>query len=182
MTLETGGHVDFKPRPVEGTPAVAATEKPRALLLDGQQRMTSLYQVTLRGQVVDTVTPKKKRIKRWFYIDIMKALDPTVNREDAILSVPENKIITRDFGREIILDVSSLEKEFASLMYPVSMVFRWDDWQRQFIEYSMKKGDFQEKWATIAAFKEAVLEFHQISGAGYCAGLRHVEGSRLHCI
>ena len=33
------------------------------LLLDGQQRMTSLYQVTLRGKVVETVTPKKKESK-----------------------------------------------------------------------------------------------------------------------
>ena len=43
---------------------------PHSLLLDGQQRMTSLYQVTLRGKVVETVTPKNKKVKRWFYIDI----------------------------------------------------------------------------------------------------------------
>lgn len=43
-------------------------------------------------------------------------------------------------------------------MYPVSMVFHWDDWQRRFIEYSMKKGDFTEKWGIIAAFKETVLD------------------------
>jgi hypothetical protein len=41
MTLETGGEVDFKPRPVEGAP-VAGDAKPQSLLLDGQQRMTSL--------------------------------------------------------------------------------------------------------------------------------------------
>jgi uncharacterized protein with ParB-like and HNH nuclease domain len=57
MTLETGGATDFKPRPVEGTAAKAATVKPHALLLDGQQRMTSLYQVALRGKVVHTITP-----------------------------------------------------------------------------------------------------------------------------
>src|SRR4051812_20755885 len=51
MTLETGGEVDFKPRPVEGAPKEAAETKPLALLLDGQQRMTSLYQVALRGKV-----------------------------------------------------------------------------------------------------------------------------------
>ena len=48
--------------------------------------MTSLYQVTLRGQVVETITPKKKKVKRWFYIDIAKALDPSVERDDAIVS------------------------------------------------------------------------------------------------
>src|SRR5215204_5824338 len=84
MTLETGGDVDFKPRPVEGAPTSAQNEKPQSLLLDGQQRMTSLYQVTLRGKVVETVSPKKKRVRRWFYIDVRKALDPATDREEAV--------------------------------------------------------------------------------------------------
>jgi Protein of unknown function DUF262 len=56
MTLDTGGSVDFKPRPVEGAPVATNHSPPQSLLLDGQQRMTSLYQVTLRGQVVETVS------------------------------------------------------------------------------------------------------------------------------
>src|SRR5829696_5524446 len=52
MSLDTGGPVNFKPRPVEGAPASARQVTPQSLLLDGQQRMTSLYQVTLRGKVV----------------------------------------------------------------------------------------------------------------------------------
>jgi hypothetical protein len=158
MTLETGGEVDFKPRPIEGAPDAAGHERPRSLLLDGQQRMTSLYQVTLRGKVVDTITPKKKRVRRWFYIDIAKALDPTIERDDAIVSVPEDKIVAEDFGRNVILDLTTREKEFETLMYPVSMVFHWDDWQKQFIEYSMKKGDFADKWDIIRNFKESVLD------------------------
>ena len=73
MTLETGGEVDFKPRPVQGAPEQAFKRKPVALLLDGQQRMTSLYQTTLRNQVVETVTPRQVKVKRWYYIDIRKA-------------------------------------------------------------------------------------------------------------
>src|SRR5580698_6183927 len=60
MTLDTGGEVNFKPRPVEGAPSAANSASAQSLLLDGQQRMTSLFQVTLRGKVVETVTPKKK--------------------------------------------------------------------------------------------------------------------------
>lgn len=60
MTLDTGGDVDFKPRPIEGAPPGVQLTVPRSLLLDGQQRMTSMYQVTTRGQVVETITPKKK--------------------------------------------------------------------------------------------------------------------------
>jgi hypothetical protein len=135
MSLETGGPVNFKPRPVEGAPPEAKQAFPQLLLLDGQQRMTSLYQVTLRGKVVETVTPKKKKVKRWFYIDIHKTLDPSVDREDAVVGVPDDRIIRSDFGREMVLDLSTAEREYASLMYPVSQVFDWDNWQDGFDEY-----------------------------------------------
>lgn len=158
MTLETGGEVDFKPRLVEGVPAAAQDIRPQSLLLDGQQRMTSLYQVALRGQVVETITPKKKKVRRWFYIDILRALDPSVERDDAILSIPENKKVLEDFGRKTVLDLTTREQEFEALMYPVSMIFRWDDWQKQFIEYSMKKGSISENWDIIRAFKENILD------------------------
>src|SRR5437870_12401792 len=58
MALDTGGPVNFKPRLIEGAPSTAVEAKPQKLLLDGQQRMTSLYQVTVRNRVVETVTPK----------------------------------------------------------------------------------------------------------------------------
>src|SRR5271167_3221846 len=53
MSLDTGGPVNFKPRPIEGAPAEAKHVAPQSLLLDGQQRMTSLYQVTIRDKVVE---------------------------------------------------------------------------------------------------------------------------------
>ena len=135
MTLHSGGEVNFRPRPIEGAPVEAKQTTPQSLLLDGQQRMTSLYQATLREKVVETVTPKKKKVKRWFYIDIRKSLDPSQDREDTILGVPEDRIIRTDFGREVALDISSAENEYASLMYPVSQVFDWDEWQDGFVEY-----------------------------------------------
>ena len=119
--------------------------------------MTSLYQVTLRGKVVETVTPKKKKVKRWFYIDIRKSLDPSVDREEAIVGVPEDRIVRTDFGREVVLDLSSAEREYASLMYPVSQVFDWDKWQDGFDEHW--RGDQNESVREeFRAFKRQVLE------------------------
>ncbi len=154
MTLETGGNVDFKPRPIEGAPEGAARTLPRSLLLDGQQRMTSLYQVTLRGQVVETITPKKKRVKRWFYIDIAKALDAAADREDAIVSVPEDRIVRADFGRETKIDLSTPEREYAEMMFPVSLVFDWDDWQDGFNDHWRD----DEKKQAFRTFKKEILE------------------------
>ncbi len=157
MSLSTGGPVDFKPRPVEGAPPAARQVVPQSLLLDGQQRITSLYQSTIRNKVVETVTPKRKKVKRWFYIDIRKALDPLVDREEAIVGIPEDRIIRKDFGRETVMDLSTPEKEFASLMFPVSQVFDWDKWQDGFDKHW--RGDQHESVRDeFRAFKRQVLE------------------------
>jgi hypothetical protein len=157
MSLNTGGPVNFKPRPIEGAPVEARAVTPQSLLLDGQQRMTSLYQVTLRNRVVETVTPKNKKVKRWFYIDIQKALDPSIDREEAILGVPEDRVIRSNFGRGVILDLSSSDKEYASLMYPVSRVFDWDKWQDYFDQHW--RGDANESVREeFRTFKRQVLE------------------------
>lgn len=157
MTLESGGEVNFKPRPIEGSPEDAKRHTPRFLLLDGQQRITSLYQVAYRCEVVETVTPKNKKVKRWFYIDINKALDSSIDREEAIVSVPEDKIIKANFGRETILDLSDSKNEYAELMYPVSKVFDWDKWQDGFDAFW--KGDENESTRDIFRnFKKTVLE------------------------
>jgi hypothetical protein len=134
MSLNTGGPVNFKPRPIEGAPNAAKQIVPQSLLLDGQQRITSLYQATLLGRAVETITPKKKKVKRWFYIDIRKSLDSSVDREEAIIGVPEDKIVRPDFGHDG-LDLSSAQLEYASLLFPLSQVFDSYDWQEGFSDY-----------------------------------------------
>lgn len=157
MALDTGGEVNFKPRPVEGSPAQAKNATPQSLLLDGQQRMTSLYQVTLRNKVVETVTPKNKKVRRWFYIDIDKALNPTVDREEAIISVPEDRIKRTAFGRDVALDLSAPANEYAQLMYPLTQVFDWDPWQDGFDEH-WRGNEHEEVRKTFRTFKHQVLE------------------------
>ena len=157
MTLDTGGEINFKPRPLEGAPSSAHNTSPQLLLLDGQQRMTSLFQVTLRGKVVETVTPKNKKVKRWFYIDIHKALDSSIDREEAIIGIPEDRIVRNEFGKNVLIDLSSPVHEYATLMYPVTQVFDWDRWQDGFDQYW--KGDENDAVReTFRKFKREVLE------------------------
>lgn len=157
MTLDTGGGIDFKPRLVEGA-SLAEHRLPDALLLDGQQRMTSLYQVTLRNEVVKTVTAKNKRVERWFYIDMKAALDESLDREEAIVAVPTDRILKSAFGREVELDLSTRENEYLSLMYPLSMVFKWDDWSMGCMQWASENSDFKDTWALLKKFKEEVLD------------------------
>jgi hypothetical protein len=135
MLLETGNeNIRFKTKPVEGVIGLNGT-KPEMLILDGQQRITSLYQAIITNRVVNTRNSKGYEVKRWYYIDMVKALDPDSDLEEAIFSINENKIITENIGRDIVLDLSTEENEFKNLMYPVSMVDDYDEWRTKFSEF-----------------------------------------------
>jgi hypothetical protein len=134
MLLETGNEsIRFKTKPVEGAPKNG--NAPDMLILDGQQRITSLYQAIITNQVVTTRNAKKYEIKRWYYIDMVKALDPDTDLEEAIFSINEKKILTENIGRDIVLDLTTEENEFKNLMYPVCMVDDYDEWRTKFSEY-----------------------------------------------
>ncbi len=107
MTLETGGPgTRFKPRPLEGT-NVPADVEPEQLLMDGQQRLTSLYQALRSDNPVDTMDARSKRLLRWYYIDIAKAIAVDGNREDSILSIPADRRQLDEKGRRVVRDLST---------------------------------------------------------------------------
>ena len=159
MTLEVkrGAADTFARRPIQGADAVVGDGAPDQLLLDGQQRMTSLYQTCLRREVVQTVTPRLKLVKRWFYIDMRKSMDPSEDRENAIISVPEDRRIKSDFDRKIELDLSTPELEYENLMFPLNQVFDSMNWMMGFWTYWTQKGDL-EKTEFFKAFNESVLQ------------------------
>jgi hypothetical protein len=135
MLLETGNeNVRFKTKPVEGV-KLDNGAKAELLILDGQQRITSLYQTIVTNEIVTTKNEKNYEIKRWYYIDMVKAMDGNYDLEEAIISINEKKQITEDFGRRIVLDLSRKEYEFENLMYPVCMIDDYSVWRREFNEY-----------------------------------------------
>ncbi len=159
MTLEVkpGAGDKFARRPIQGTDLATLNITPDQLLLDGQQRMTSLYQTCLRREVVQTVTPRLKLVKRWFYIDIRKSLNSSEDREAAIVSVPEDRMIKSDFDRKIELDLSTPELEYENLMFPLNQVFDSMSWMMGFWTYWTQKGDLQ-KTELFKTFSEHVLQ------------------------
>mgnify|MGYP006273198919 CR=1 FL=1 len=159
MTLEmkAGGADAFARRPVQGAPAAAEHEEPGQLLLDGQQRMTSLYQTCMRREVVTTVTPRQKRVRRWFYLDMAKALRADIDREEAILGVPEDRRLKSDFDRVVDLDLSTPELEYEHMMFPLNRAFDWDEWQDGFTDYWLAKGEVARR-DIFRQFKNAVLQ------------------------
>jgi uncharacterized protein with ParB-like and HNH nuclease domain len=69
MFLEYGGDaVRFKYRPFTG---VMAGCKPETLVLDGQQRLTSIYGAMYSQKSVETWTIKKEKVNRYYYIRVV---------------------------------------------------------------------------------------------------------------
>ena len=134
MMLENGNpDVRFKPRPVEGVQLLEGKD-PDRFILDGQQRLTSLYQALFLKKVVRTRDIRKKEIFRWYYIDMVRALNNSIDREEAILSIPEDKKI-KNFRNEIQKDYSTPDAEFEEMVFPISEVFNCYEWRSQFNKF-----------------------------------------------
>lgn len=123
MLLQTGNdQVRFKPKPLEGTEATV-TQEPEMLLLDGQQRLTSLTQALTGTGVVATMDSRGKLFDRCYYVDIDKALDGgEENLDDAVVSVPGDGVVRSNFGRDVALDLSTLELEQQHRFFPLRLL------------------------------------------------------------
>jgi hypothetical protein len=68
----------------------------------------------------------------------MKCLDESVDRFDAIISLPEDRKIKEDFGRKVVLDVDTQEKEIAAHFFPLNIVYDIEaktEWMAAYTEY-----------------------------------------------
>lgn len=138
MFLEYGNEsIHFKYKPIEGSPA-APTVEPDELILDGQQRLTSLYNALYSRNPVHTRTDKGKNIDRYYYLDIEKVVDPKADDEEVVISVPASKKITSDFGRKVDIDLSTREQEFKLKMFPLNIILDTSEeqnWQNEYYKY-----------------------------------------------
>jgi len=157
MTLETGNpDVRFRPRPLEGVHLDKLVE-PDVLILDGQQRITSLYLALKSGEPVPTRDAKGKQLERLYFANIKACLDPFADREDAVFSVPgEGRVKT--FQGEVTLDVSTRDAQIAAEMFPLSLILDFSetmDWQLAYLSTGPgKPEDRLKKWIL---FNEAVI-------------------------
>jgi len=154
MMLAQGGPTRFKTRPVEGAQPAPHTT-PERLILDGQQRLTSLYQSIFRKAPVATHDLRAKAVQGWFYIDMERALLDDGDREEAIVFVPENKV-RLDFRGRPLLDVSTPEREYAARMFPCTALFDSMPWMMGFVQHSPDRQD--DNFKLWAGFLEAVVK------------------------
>lgn len=170
MFLEAGG-VPFKPRLFAGVQLQPAP-KPKTLVLDGQQRLTSMYLSLRSGQPVPTRTEKGADIRRLYFLDMAKCLDPDADREEAVISVPESLQVTSDFGRKVDLDVSTPELQYAQRLFPVALLFdiqgfmTWESGFSAHHQFDAEAMQFMQKfrneiWLRFQQFKVPAIELTQ---------------------
>lgn len=152
MLLEAGGKVRFQTRPVEGLEGlVPADVEPERLILDGQQRLTTLTQALRLEAPVRTTTSKKKKIRRHYYFNVRAAVEAPHALDEAVLAVDENHQSRSDFGRRVDLDLSSTELECEQLYFPCNQVLSSDSWEATL--HQVAPDDF----ATYMTFRKQVL-------------------------
>ena len=121
------------------------------MILDGQQRLTSLTQVLKLNKPVVTTDSKKKRIERFYYIDIEMALAGHEYYDEAFFGVEKDKTLRENFGRDIKKDLTTKEKEYELMCFPCSQILNSDDWEEGLHDYA------PAKFQTYMAFRKQIL-------------------------
>ncbi len=174
LTLETGGSVQFQPRVLEGVERErlalhqGPVPKPDLLLLDGQQRSTSLYQTLLSTQPVLCNDRRGKPQERFLYLDIDKALAGESLTEACVVAVPASRVIYDAIYRKTLLDVSTPEKEYESHLLPLNQVFNFFNWlggwQAHWKQHAMPQDvPVQELLALIGRVNQYSMPYIQLS-------------------
>ena len=181
MTLEVGGDgAAFAPKPLSGVEANGVV--PEELLLDGQQRLTSLFQALMSHQPVDTTDARGKKLRRWYYLRMAKCLDPEEDREEAILSVPEDRKLRDNFGKDVALDLSATNLECKAEMFPLSIVFdtpATDKWMVTYLQLDSE--DMPNRLLAMEQLQgNSPRKFHGVQPSGNTPSQVHSEGGRLY--
>ncbi|MEV8177933.1 DUF262 domain-containing protein [Cellulosimicrobium funkei] len=163
MQLDTNAEsVRFKPQPLARVAADAEAEgrtlvAPERLLLDGQQRMTSLYQALMGSGVVETTDARKERLTRRYFLDVERALGDPADQDAAVLSLPGDGVLRENIGhREVVLDVSTREQQVLHGLLPFTAIFDGTatSW---LIAYTQVGYDAQARLDVFERFNETVI-------------------------
>lgn len=167
MLLETGGEARFQVRPIEGVALPSGNVNAELLILDGQQRLTTLTQVLALKNPVKTRTDKGRPIQRHYYWNIQVALEGGDRLEEAIEALEEAKVKRANFGRDVELDLSTTRKECEQLYFPCNQILNSDTWEEALQEHAPENFPLymQFRRQVLAAFRNYQLPVIQLGRA-----------------
>lgn len=167
LLLEAGGKLRFKLRTFEGAPEHSAGLAQR-LVLDGQQRLTSLYLGLRSGNPVPTYFEERKakgEVQRWYYFDLIKWFDSDVDKRDAVLSIPSDLVLRENIGRDIKLDLRTPEGEYAAHCVRADTVFDGPSqraWRRGYEDFHKRADRAVDLWNRFEATVVDAITRYQV--------------------
>jgi len=140
----------FRPRPLPGAPET--DEQPGLLLLDGQQRLSSLY-LTLQGDGrIEVLDFRGRNIFRRFYVDVRAAVASDPMPSEAIFAVDDDGVVRSHFGPDIEGGITDRQTMVDNYVVPVSALL-WEEGNDLLFDMAANTDD--------AAVREDVKEFHR---------------------
>ena len=127
----------FETRLIEGVNTADIHREPDTLILDGQQRLTALFQALMLGNVAFRRNTQGRKIRRYYYFDMDACTRNETEREDAVISCREDfrlRIPTPN-GKPKTIDLSSAQEQYKNQMFPVHKIFDSADWRQGYMEY-----------------------------------------------
>lgn len=134
LTLEAGSpNLRFKTRPIEGVNSIGNMDDPNTLILDGQQRLTALFQSLMSQEGVYTLNHRDQKSYRHYYFDIKGCCKEEIDREEAVFSCEKDQSFQTPDGE--IINLSSTEAQYANHMFPAHKIFDAASWRRGYHIY-----------------------------------------------
>ncbi|WP_350354575.1 GmrSD restriction endonuclease domain-containing protein [Corynebacterium aquatimens] len=150
LALDTrNSPVRFRPRPLAGLDIGGA--EPGLLLLDGQQRLTSLYHAFKGKGLIPTVDYLGEPINRRFFVDVRAAVASDPMPVESVFAVDEEGRVRSHFGPGIDGGISNREDMLRYGVVPVSALL-WQEGNDLLVDMAASAED--------PAMREAVKEFH----------------------
>lgn len=135
MLLEqNNAQLRLKPRLVRGV-TLDRSPQPSYLILDGQQRLTSLF-MSLYCDTPVLINRGKRQDPdlRYYYFDLKKSLiAPETERIETIFALTAKKRLHR--SQSPVIDCSTPEKEYKNHFFPLSQVFNFRQWRSEYCKY-----------------------------------------------
>lgn len=140
----------FRPRPLPGAPET--DEQPGLLLLDGQQRLSSLY-LTLQGDGrIEVLDFRGRSIFRRFFVDVRAAVASDPMPSEAIFAVDDDGVVRSHFGPDIEGGITDRQTMVDNYVVPVSALL-WEEGNDLLFDVAANTDD--------PAVREDVKEFHR---------------------
>lgn len=149
--------VRFETRLIEGVNPTDVHREPDTLILDGQQRLTALFQVLMLGNVVFRQNIRGRQIRRYYYFDMEACVQNETDREDAIISCREGRSLQlpTSNGKTKTVDLSLAEAQYDNHMFPAHKIFDSADWRLGYMNHWNQNSD---KIKSLIKFEAEIIQ------------------------